>query len=113
MWGSVMMSNYAKQAAGGLGTMMTSAIGKRTLMGGAVGMGVGGYTGGVSGAMMGGLAGAAGGRYGGVAMAHRGAGMRGAMGMAGRLARNDFRGASMMANRGYNKVASSLKNWGT
>ncbi len=117
MWGSQMISNYAKSGAGGLGKMMGTALGKRTLAGAGVGAAMGGYMGGFSGALAGGVMGAGGGRYGGSAYAHRGLGTSAAMRSGAGLFKREMmgvgRGASIRANSAYNSVASSLKNWST
>lgn len=111
MWGAKMLSNYAKAGAGGLGTMMGTALGKRTLVGAGIGVAAGGYMGGFSGAITGGIMGAGAGRYGGAVYANRGLGARGAGYAGGRAFGTDIRGITQRSNRAYNSIVSSLKNW--
>ena len=118
MWNTMMSGarGMARGAAGGLGSMMTTGMGKRTLGGAAMGAAAGGYMGGLSGALTGGVMGAAGGRYGGAAYSHRGLGsiqaVTSAGGMALREGARAWRGATMRSSGAYNRVASTLKNFG-
>jgi hypothetical protein len=100
------------------------AAGRTALTGAAIGGGIGAFTdtGMVGGAMMGAVGGLAG-RYGkaGLRAANRALGSRGSptyglgsafMGGVSRRFMRDIRGPSMLANRGFNKIRSTLKGWG-
>lgn len=125
--------NFATRAllAGGAGMAGVGATwrgmgaaGRTAITSAAVGAGVSGITGGdmYTGAAMGALGGL-GARWGGAGMraANRALGPRGAPvynvgaafwgGMSRRFMR-DIRGPSMLANRGYSKIRSTLKGWG-
>lgn len=110
------LGKTARRGAFGLGSFMGTTAGKRVIGGAGIGAVGGGMYDGGEGMLRGAALGAAAGRYGGAMLASRGLGTSGALGMAGRLARNDvmfaYRGVRMRASQGFTRVESSLKNWG-